>query len=83
MILLKIDSTDIANITLFTTLALCVITGIYTFITYRIQRDQKRNFEIANRPYLTLNAFSIALILDNKNKLIGIQPKLMLKNVGK
>lgn len=79
----KLSPEEIANISLFTTIILCIITAFYTFVTYKIQRDQKKNFEIVNRPYLSMTKFNISLIQDNTNKLRGIQPILFFKNVGK
>ena len=40
----KLSPEEIANISLFTTIILCIITAFYTFVTYKIQRDQKEKF---------------------------------------
>jgi len=72
---------QIALINLVTTIVLCLITTVYVYVTYRIQSDQRRHFQLTNRPYLAYENFEMGLIKDN-NDIKSLQPKLFFKNVG-
>src|SRR5258706_12791955 len=72
---------QIALINLATTIVLCLITSVYVYITYRIQSDQRKHFQLTNRPYLSYENFEMGLVKDN-NDVKSLQPKLFFKNVG-
>ena len=78
---MDISAENIALINLFTTIVLCLITALYVYITYSIQRDQRKHFELTHRSYLSFEKFELGFVEEN-NVIQGLQPKLFLRNVG-
>jgi len=65
------------NITAVSTVILAIITGFYAYWTYMMVKINKRDFEISNRPYISVMTMDHRV--DNNRLIISIA----MKNSGK
>ncbi len=65
------------NVTAISTIVLALITGFYAFWTYKMAKMQKEEYEISNRPYLSIET------MDKKTGLTDIEFWGSIKNSGK